>query len=348
MDTFQAIVLGIIQGLTEFLPISSTAHLRVIPALLGWKDPGAAFTAVIQWGTWVAVVIYFRQEVIRLLVAFFSGLRAGKPFASHDARLAWMIIVGTVPIVVLGMLLKKQIEGPYRSLYVVAAAAIVLAVVMLLSEVYAARRGRPGTELEGIGWRQSLLVGFAQVLAVVPGASRSGVTITGGLFAGMNRSTAARFSFLLSLPAVFGAGLYELYKERDELLHDRTAVSNLIVATVVSAVVGYGAIAFLITFLRRHSTGVFVLYRLALGAVLLILLARGVVAPDEGDKKTSRPRDDATTSMPERRFSIRAHGHEFGTKSQAGQSVSEVSLSSALVVPSCRCYTCSPIWLNSR
>jgi undecaprenyl-diphosphatase len=279
MDTFQAVILGIIQGLTEFLPISSTAHLRVIPALLDWQDPGAAFTAVIQWGTWGATVVYFRHDILRLLGAFFAGLRAGKPFATHDARLAWMIIVGTLPIVVLGMLLKKQIEGPYRSLYVVAGAAIGLAVVMFLSEVYAFRRRSPGTELEGISWGQSLLVGFAQVIAVVPGASRSGVTITGGLFAGMNRATAARFSFLLSLPAVFGAGLYELYKERHELLQNQTAVVNLVVATVVSGVVGYAAIAFLIAYLRNHSTGVFIVYRILLGATLLILLARGVVPP---------------------------------------------------------------------
>src|SRR5262249_7547252 len=149
-------------------------------------------------------------EVFRLLAAFFSALFAGKPFATHDARLAWMIAVGTVPVVVLGVLLKKHIEGPYRSLYVVAGAAIILAVFMLLSGIYAARRGQPSTELEEVGWGQSLLVGFAQAIALVPGASRSGVTITGGLFAGLSRSTAARFSFLLSLPAVFGAGLYEL------------------------------------------------------------------------------------------------------------------------------------------
>jgi undecaprenyl-diphosphatase len=294
MDTFQAIILGIIQGLTEFLPISSTAHLRIIPALLGWKDPGAAFTAVIQWGTFVAVVIYFRHEVIRLLAAFFAALRAGKPFATHDARLAWMIAVGTVPVVVFGMLLKKHIEGPYRSLYVVAGAAIILAVFMLLSEIYAARRRRPGTELEEVGWGQSLLVGFAQAIALVPGASRSGVTITGGLFAGLTRSTAARFSFLLSLPAVFGAGLYELYKERAELLQDQTAIVNLIIATVVSGVVGYGAIAFLITYLRHHTTFVFVVYRLLLGALILVLIARGVVAPDEGDKQAGRHGDMET------------------------------------------------------
>jgi undecaprenyl-diphosphatase len=319
MDTFQAIILGIIQGLTEFLPISSTAHLRVIPALVGWKDPGAAFTAVIQWGTWIATVIYFRRDIARLTAAFFAGLWQRRPFDSHDARLAWMIIVGTVPIVVLGMLLKKQIEGPFRTLYVVAAAAIGLAVIMFLSELYAARRREPGTELNGIGWGQSLLVGFAQVLAVVPGASRSGVTITGGLFAGMNRATAARFSFLLSLPAVFGAGLYELYHERKELLQDRSAVLNLVIATVVSGVVGYAAIAFLIGYLRHHSTGVFIVYRILLGTAILILVARGVVAPDAGDKKSGQG-DNHTGKQsqgPEPRLSLRAPDARQMAKRQA-------------------------------
>jgi undecaprenyl-diphosphatase len=347
MDTFKAVILGIIQGLTEFLPISSTAHLRVIPALLGWDDPGAAFTAVIQWGTWVAVVIYFRHDIIRLLAAFFAGLRTGKPFASHDSRLTWMIAVGTLPIVVLGLLLKKQIEGPYRSLYVVAAAAIGLAVIMFLSELYAVLRRRPGTDLEGIGWGQSLLVGFAQVLAVVPGASRSGVTITGGLFAGMNRSTAARFSFLLSLPAVFGAGLYELYKEREELLKNQTAVSNLIVATVVSGLVGYAAIAFLISFLRNHTTGVFIVYRILLGVALLVLIAHGVVAPNEGDKETRRQGDKETGNGTQARLSFRAQDAR-SAKQLDRVTTMAFSLSPCLLVSLSSCYTCSPIWLNSR
>jgi undecaprenyl-diphosphatase len=285
MSTFQAFLLGIIQGLTEFLPISSTAHIRVIPALCGWDDPGAAFTAVIQFGTWVASVVYFRHDVVRLTRAYLAGLISRRPFATHDARLAWMIVVGTVPVVVFGLLLKKHIEGPFRSLYVVAGAAIVLALVMLLSELIAARRSRPGTDLEGLGWGQSLLVGFAQALALVPGASRSGVTITGGLFAGLERPTAARFSFLLSLPSVLGAALYELYHERASLLGDKPGVSNLLIATVVSGVVGYATMHVLITYLRRHTMGVFVVYRIALGVLLLVLLARGIIAPDAGEKK---------------------------------------------------------------
>jgi undecaprenyl-diphosphatase len=284
MTTMQAIYLGIIQGLTEFLPISSTAHLRIIPALLGWPDPGAAFTAVIQWGTWVACVIYFRHDIVRLLLAFIAALRSGRPFATHDARLAWMIVVGTLPIVVFGLLLEKHIKGSFRSLYVIAGAAIGLALVMLLAETLAARRRQEGTDLEGLSWGESLVVGFAQVLAIIPGASRSGVTITGGLFAGLTRATAARFSFLLSLPAVFGAGLHQLYKERAELLASEESVLHLVIATVVSGVVGYAAIAFLITYLRRHTMGVFIVYRLALGFLLLVLLAQGVLQPNEGQQ----------------------------------------------------------------
>jgi undecaprenyl-diphosphatase len=300
MTTLQAIFLGIIQGLTEFLPISSTAHLRVIPALVGWPDPGAAFTAVIQWGTWVACVIYFRHDIMRLLLAFLAGLRSGRPFATHDSRLAWMIAIGTLPIVVFGLLLEKHIKGPFRSLYVIAGTAIGLALVMLAAEAFAARRRREGTDLEAMGWGESLLVGFAQVLAIIPGASRSGVTITGGLFAGLTRATAARFSFLLSLPAVFGAGLHQLYKERGELLANEESVLHLVIATVVSGVVGYAAIAFLITYLRKHTMGVFIVYRLGLGVLLLVLLAQGILQPNEG--QPNRPDQEPSA--------VSAHLHE--------------------------------------
>jgi undecaprenyl-diphosphatase len=275
----QAVVLGIIQGLTEFLPISSTAHLKVIPVLLGWDDPGAAFTAVIQWGTWVASVIYFRDEIRRLTVGFFEGIWDGRLLGTPESRLAWMIVAGTVPIVVFGLLLEKHIKGPLRSLYVIAAAAIGLAVILAAAEVRSRLEQTKG-RLKGlgqVGWGDSLLVGFAQVLALIPGASRSGVTITGGLFAGLSRATAARFSFLLSLPAVFGAGVHQLWKERRELLSTQEGVVNLVIATVVSGVVGYAAIAFLLHYLKTHTTYLFILYRLALGAALLALLWGGVL-----------------------------------------------------------------------
>jgi undecaprenyl-diphosphatase len=282
MTHFQAVILGIIQGLTEFLPISSTAHLKVIPSLCGWDDPGAAFTAVIQWGTWLASVWYFRDDIGRLTVAFFAALRQGRPLGTPEARVAWMIVVGTLPIVAFGLLLEPKIKGPFRSLYVIAGAAIGLALLLILAESHAralAARQSPKKELRQLGWGDALLVGFAQVLALVPGASRSGVTITGGLFAGMNRATAARFSFLLSLPAVFGAGVHQLIKERHELLASQANVVNLVLATVVSGVVGYAAIAFLIRYLKTHTTWVFIIYRLALGGALLALLAAGVLTP---------------------------------------------------------------------
>src|SRR5262249_21207031 len=233
MSLLQAIVYGIIHGLTEVLPISSTAHLpgvspdfsptsgtplpSVVPPFPVRDDPVAAFSAVIQIGTLLAALAYFRNDVLRLSLAWARGLLAGRPVGTHDAKLAWMIVLGTVPVVVCGVLLKDYITGPFRSLYVVAGAAVVLALLLMLAELtlrWRQRAGRPLRELHELGWSDALVVGLAQALALVPGASRSGVTITGSLFAGMSRETAARFSFLLSLPAVFAAGVYELYKER--------------------------------------------------------------------------------------------------------------------------------------
>jgi undecaprenyl-diphosphatase len=288
MTTWQAIVLGIVQGLTEFLPISSTAHLRIVPELLGWDDPGAAFTAVIQWGTLVAALIYFRRDIVALTLAWLRGLWTLRPLGTVEARLAWMIAVGTVPIVVCGLWLKKAIENEFRSLLVIAAAMIGLAVVLVLAEwvvVRRQRRGEPGKELEQVEWADALWIGLAQALALVPGTSRSGVTITAALFAGLSRSTAARFSFLLSLPAIFGAGVYQLVKERRALLATQESVVNLVVATVVSGVVGYASIAFLLRYLRTHSTAVFIVYRLLLGGALIALVAQGTLPalPPEKD-----------------------------------------------------------------
>src|SRR5262245_29336059 len=219
MTEIQAVVLGIVQGLTEFLPISSTAHLKIVPTLLGWTDangepldPGAAFTAVTQWGTWLATVIYFRRDIWRMLKAFTDGLVALKPFATQDSRLAWMIAAATLPIVVFGLMLRKYIKGVFRGNVVIALALIGLALILVLAEWLAARRRQRGEsekDLDHVGWVEAMLVGVAQAFALVPGASRSGSTITGALFAGLDRPTAARFSFLLSLPAIFGAGLYE-------------------------------------------------------------------------------------------------------------------------------------------
>lgn len=280
MSLLEAVILGIVQGLTEFLPISSTAHLCVVPQLCGWKDPGAAFTAVIQLGTLVAVLIYFRSDIARLLNAFLVDVKSLRYGTSHDAKLAWMIAVGTIPVVVCGVAFKEQIKGPLRQIQWIAVSAIVFALVLLCAELAAARRhtfGSAGRDLEAIGWRDALLVGLFQALALIPGASRSGVTITAGLFAGLSRSAAARFSFLLSLPAVFGAGVYEMWKDRQEIMASQDDVIALIVASIVSGIVGYASIAFLLGYLKRHSTWVFIIYRVLLGITLLVLLRSGAV-----------------------------------------------------------------------
>jgi undecaprenyl-diphosphatase len=280
MSLMEAVVLGVIQGLTEFLPISSTAHLCVVPQLFGWKDPGAAFTAVIQLGTLVAVLFYFRSEIARLFTAFLTDLKQVRYGTSHDAKLAWMIAAGTIPIVILGLAFKDQIRGPLRQIHWIAAAAIGFAVILGCAEMMTVRRaksGQIGREEATIGWRDALFIGFFQAFALIPGASRSGVTITAGLFAGLSRSAAARFSFLLSLPAVFGAAVYEMWKDRQEILASPDDAVALVVATIVSGLVGYASIAFLIGYLRKHSTWVFIVYRLILGAALLALLGSGVV-----------------------------------------------------------------------
>jgi undecaprenyl-diphosphatase len=293
MNPLQAIVLGIIQGLTEFLPISSTAHLRVAPALLGWDDPGAAFTAVIQLGTLLAVLVYFRHDIARLVAAFVRGIVNRQPFAEQDSRLAWMIAAGTIPIVIAGLAFKKHIESTLRSLYVISAALIVLALLMVAAEELVRIRQRSRAKektLDNLGWLDAILVGICQAFALIPGTSRSGVTITGGLFLGMTREAAARFSFLLSLPAVLAAAVLELYRERDQLLSGEGAAVNLLLATGVSAVVGYASIAFLLQFLKSHTMHLFVVYRIALGVILLILVSSGRVPAEEKSHHETRNR----------------------------------------------------------
>lgn len=264
MTLWQAIVLGIIQGLTEFLPVSSTAHLRIVPALLGWQDPGAAFTAVIQLGTLLAVFAYFARDIAGITRDTLTG----------KSHMGWMIAVGTVPVVGLGLLFKHHIESTLRSLYVIAGAMIGLALVLALAEWVETRRKALRT-MEQVGWLDAVIVGCAQAVALMPGSSRSGCTITGALFMGLNRETAARFSFLLSLPAVFAAGIFELIKARHELLATSEHIHDLIAATAVSAVVGYASIAFLLGYLKKHTTWLFILYRLALGGALFALLSTG-------------------------------------------------------------------------
>ncbi len=282
MDILQAIILGIVQGLTEFLPISSTAHLRIVPALLGWSDPGAAFTAVIQIGTLAAVLIYFYQDILRISGATLNALVTRQFFETEDARMGLMMILATVPIVVAGVLFKSWIETTLRSLYVISAAMILLALALMLAEWLVHRRQLAGERQRGLSdltFFDGTVVGLVQCIALIPGSSRSGVTITGGLFLGMTRETAARFSFLLSLPSVFAAGIYQLIKEREALLSSQENVVSLVVATLVSGVVGYASIAFLLGYLKKNSMYLFIVYRIALGAMLLALIAVGKLQP---------------------------------------------------------------------
>lgn len=290
MSLLEAIVLAVVQGLTEFLPISSTAHLRVVPALVGWGDPGAAFSAVIQIGTLAAVLSYFWRDVVRILAAMFADVSRGRLATTHDAQLGWMIAVGTLPIIVCGLAFKHEIETTLRSLYVVSAALVVLAVLLAGIELVVRRRiaaGEPGRDVELLTWRDAIIVGFAQAAALVPGVSRSGATIFGGLTSGLSREAAARYSFLLSIPSVFAAGAYQLVKARHELLASQDQVVNLVAALLVSAAVGYATIPWLLGFLRTHSTFVFIAYRLLLAGVLMGLIAAGRLAPVDSATATA-------------------------------------------------------------
>jgi len=277
MSLFYSILLGIIQGITEFLPVSSTAHLTIAGSLLGLINPDrpdewTAFIAVIQIGTMAAVVIYFFKDIVEIIEGFFiDGLRYVQSPSNGlgRARMGWYIILGTLPVAVLGLAFRKIIEGTLtKSLTVIGISAIVLALVLWLAEKVGSRK----KEMANVTWLDSLIVGFAQSLALIPGSSRSGTTITAGLFLGINRSDAARFSFLLSVPAVFASGMLELYEMRN-FMHD-LGIVNVVVATLVSGIVGYASIAFLLRYLKTHTTYVFIFYRIALGLFLLGMAAR--------------------------------------------------------------------------
>jgi len=274
VSTFEAIVLGIVQGLTEFLPISSTGHLRIVPAFAGWEDPGAAFTAVTQLGTMAAVLLYFREDLQRIARAWLRSLRDREARRELDARLGWYIVLGTIPIGIFGVLFKDQIETGARDLYLIGTALIVLGLVLLLAE----KVGTRDRHIEDIEARDGFTVGFAQALALVPGVSRSGATITAGLFLGLDRPAAARFSFLLSIPAVVLSGLFELRSivTGEEGAH--VSALNLTIATAMAFIVGYASIAFLLRYLEHHSTIVFVVYRVALGTLVLVLVSAGAIS----------------------------------------------------------------------
>ncbi len=263
-------MLGIVQGLTEFLPISSTAHLRIVPAFAGWEDPGAAFTAVTQLGTMAAVLLYFRTDLARIARAWTASLSRPELRRQIDARLGWYILLGTIPIGIFGLLFQDQIESGARSLYLIGVAMILLGLALLVAEELA----RHDRGLESLTSRDATVIGVAQALALVPGVSRSGATLTAGLLMGLDRPSAARYSFLLSLPAVVLSGLYEL----PEIFHGTGAsVSATAIATLLAFVVGYASIAFLLRFLTNHTTLVFVAYRVVMGATVLVLAGAGVI-----------------------------------------------------------------------
>jgi undecaprenyl-diphosphatase len=271
-EIIKAIVFGVVQGATEFIPISSTAHLRIVPALLGWKDEGAAFTAVIQLGTLIATFIYFRTDIKNLWTGFLSAFKNKDFFSNPESRIFILIIIGTIPICIFGLLLKDFIEGDARGLYVISASLIILAVILYIAE----KVGTRTKDMNDITIKDGIVIGFAQALALIPGSSRSGVTITAGLFRGLKRDVCARYSFLLSIPAISLSGLYELYSERATLL-DSNWVS-LVIATIVSGIVGYASIKFLLHYLRTHSNMIFIIYRIILGIIIILLVSNGVLS----------------------------------------------------------------------
>jgi len=273
LSVLEAIVLGIVQGLTEFLPISSTAHLKIVPKLLGWADPGASFSAVIQLGTVAAVLGYFRRDLWSIAKGVFRGLRAGRPLQDSDARLGVYIAAATAPIVVCGLAFQSAIRTELRSLYVISASLILVGVAMAWAD---RRQALAPLRKREVSFGDAMFVGFAQALALIPGVSRSGSTIAAGLFRGLDRAEAARFSFLLSVPAVTAAGVKEGYELARQGFGGEGALP-LAVGTFFSFVVGYAAIAGLIAFLKRRSVMVFVGYRIALGLFLLALLGAGVL-----------------------------------------------------------------------
>jgi len=292
MDFIQAVILGIVQGLTEFIPVSSTAHLvlasRLTGIYAGNPEEITATIAVIQLGTLAAVLIYFAADIWNISLAFlrdhvalirgerthFRNERGRPTWLSNDAWLGWLVIIGSIPIGTVGYVFKKYIEGPgTKNLWIIATMLIVIAVLLTLAELVSSQR----KDIEHLSIVDAIAVGFAQVLALIPGSSRSGSTIMAGLFVGEKRETAARFSFLLSIPAVFASGLLELKEAWHILPSD--SFGPLLAATIISGIVGYASIWFLLAYLKRHSTAVFIVYRIILGTVILVLLWRGVISP---------------------------------------------------------------------
>lgn len=282
MNFLEAILLGIIQGITEFLPISSTGHLTVAGKLMNLISPDkpqewTAFIAVIQLGTMTAILVYFWKDLTEILINFWKeniSKRIDFKNQSFQSRTGWFIIVGTMPVVIIGLLFKKAIEGAFtKDLYVIAINLIVFAILLTIAEKVSKRKKTD----KDISLLDSLIIGIAQAFALIPGASRSGTTITGGLLRGLKREDAARFSFLLSVPAVLASGLLELYQSLGLL--NNTMWINVIISTLAAAISGYIAIDFLLKYLRNHSTYLFIYYRIIAGAVILILIWYNIIQP---------------------------------------------------------------------
>ncbi|UOQ58440.1 undecaprenyl-diphosphate phosphatase [Leucobacter allii] len=277
MGIFEAILLGIIQGLTEFLPISSSAHLRIASELLGIGDAGAAFTAITQIGTEAAVIVFFWRDIVRIIGRWFGSLTGRVARKDPDALMGWWIIVGTLPIVVLGLLFQDQIETTLRSLWFVAISLIVFGLLLGVAD----RVGRNARPLEQLTWKHGLVYGFAQALALIPGVSRSGGTITAGLFMGYRREAAARYSFLLAIPAVLGSGFYQVFKAV-RAPEGQTPMGLTLVATLVAFVVALFVIGLFMKYISKRSFLPFVVYRVLLGIAIIVLLSAGVLTPEGG------------------------------------------------------------------
>jgi undecaprenyl-diphosphatase len=278
----EAVTLGVVQGLTEFLPISSSAHLDIVPKLIGWHKPGAQFTAVTQLGTMIAVMVFFRKDIIDTIGGMFKSLSKGGDKMSSQARLFYAVIIGTIPIGVIGLLLKKFIEKDLHNLYINATMLVVMGLLMGLAE----RMTNPRRDGKDIQIKDGIIVGLFQAIALIPGASRSGSTLTGAFFTGLDREAAVRFSFLLSLPAILLSGLVELKDlvGKKEQVYGADADINwsmpeVAVATVIAGLVGYACIAWLLRYLSKASTAGFVLYRIALAAVIFFLLNQRILTP---------------------------------------------------------------------
>ncbi|MDQ0841354.1 undecaprenyl-diphosphate phosphatase [Streptomyces sp. V1I6] len=288
MSWFESFILGLVQGLTEFLPISSSAHLRLTAAFAGWHDPGAAFTAITQIGTETAVLIYFRKDIARIVSAWFRSLTDKAMRSDHDAQMGWLVIVGSIPIGVLGVTLKDQIEGPFRDLRLIATTLIVMGIVLGFADRLAARDEAGGRHrvvkerktLKDLSVRDGLIYGVCQAMALIPGVSRSGATISGGLLMGYTREAAARYSFLLAIPAVLASGLFEL-KDAGEGGH--VSWGPTIFATIIAFGVGYAVIAWFMKFITTKSFMPFVIYRILLGILLYILVGTDVLSPHAGE-----------------------------------------------------------------